>query len=123
MDYLKKFIKPLFYNFIIIIGSLLILTPLNYFDIFNNSITTIFKIIIPIVAFLFGGFILGKNSKKKGWFEGLKLALVCIIIFILISYIGYGESFKLKSLIFYITLTISSIFGSMIGINRKLTKD
>lgn len=123
MNYLKNFIKPLLYIFIIIIGSLLILTPLNYFDIFNNSITTIIKIIIPIIAFLIGGFILGKNSKKKGWLEGLKLALISIIIFILINYIGYGEAFKLKSLIFYITLTISSVFGSMIGINKKLTKD
>ncbi|MEI3529994.1 MAG: TIGR04086 family membrane protein [Bacilli bacterium] len=123
MDYIKNFIKPLLYIFIIIIGSLLILTPLNYYDILNGSITTIFKIIIPIIAFLVGGFILGKNSKKKGWLEGLKLSLVSIIIFILINYIGYGEAFRLKSLIFYITLIISSVFGSMVGINKKLTKD
>lgn len=65
MNYLKNFIKPLLYIFTIIIGSLFILTPLNYFDILNSSITTIIKIIIPLIAFLVGGFILGKHSKKR----------------------------------------------------------
>ncbi len=122
MNYIKNFIKPILYIFIIIIGGLLILTPLNYFDIFNNSITAIIKIIIPIIAFFTGGFLLGKTSQKKGWLEGLKLSIIIIIFFILINYIGFGEAFKLKSLIFYITLVISSILGSVIGINKKVDK-
>lgn len=120
MNYIKNFIKPLIYIFIIIIGGLLILTPINYFDIFNNTVTTIIKIIIPIIAFFIGGVLIGKKSKKKGWLEGLKLSGFVIILFILINYIGFNESFKLKSLIFYITLIISSILGSVIGINKKI---
>ena len=108
------------YIFIIILSGLLILTPLNYFDIFNNTIATIIKIIIPILAFFIGGVLIGKKSQKKGWLEGIKLSMFVIILFILISYIGFNESFKLKSLIFYITLIISSILGSIIGINKKI---
>lgn len=120
MNYIKNFIKPLIYIFIIIIGGLLVLTPLNYFNIFNNTIITIIKIIIPIIAFFVGGLLIGKKSKQKGWLEGLKLSIFVIILFILINYIGFNESFKLKSLIFYITLIISSILGSVIGINKKI---
>lgn len=122
MNYIKNFIKPLLFIFGTIIISLLILTPLNYFDLLNNNITTIFKIIIPIIAFFIGGLMLGKHSKKKGWLEGLKLSVIVIIIFILINYIGFNESFKLKSLIFYIILCVTSIFGSVIGINKKIDK-
>ena len=120
MNYLRNFIKPILYIFVIIIGGLLVLTPLNYFDIFNNSITTIIKIIIPIIAFFTGGLLIGKKSQKKGWLEGLKLSSIVIILFILINYIGFNESFKLKSLIFYITLIISGILGSVVGINKKV---
>lgn len=122
MNYIKNFIKPLLFIIGTIIISLLILTPLNYFDLLNNNITTIFKIIIPIIAFFIGGLMLGRHSKKKGWLEGLKLSVIVIIIFILINYIGFNESFKLKSLIFYIILAVTCIFGSVIGINKKIDK-
>lgn len=122
MNYIKNFIKPLLFIIGTIIISLLILTPLNYFDLLNNNITTIFKIIIPIIAFFIGGLMLGRHSKKKGWLEGLKLSVIVIIIFILINYISFNESFKLKSLIFYIILAVTSIFGSVIGINKKIDK-
>lgn len=122
MNYIKNFIKPLIFILGIIIIGLLVITPLNYFDVINGNITNIIKIIIPIISLFIGGFMIGKISNKKGWLEGLKLGIVTILIFILISYIGFNESFKLKSLIYYIILAMSSIFGSIIGINKKIDK-
>lgn len=122
MNYIKNFIKPLLFILGIIIIGLLVITPLNYFDIINGNITNILKIIIPMISIFIGGFMIGKISNKKGWLEGLKLGIVTILIFILISYIGFNESFKLKSLIYYIILAMSSVFGSIIGINKKIDK-
>lgn len=122
MKYIKIFIKPLLYTFGFILISLIILTLLNYYNMLNNGIISIIKITIPIVAFFIGGFLLGKSSKKKGWLEGLKFGFITILIFILINYIGFRDSFKFKSIIFYSTLIISSIFGSIFGINKKIDK-
>lgn len=119
MNYIKKLLKPFIYIFITLILSLLLLTTLNYFDVINQNTSTIIKILIPIISFFIGSFILGKNSNKKGWLEGLKLSSILILLFILLNYIIFKQSFQLKSIIFYITLIISSILGSIIGINKK----
>lgn len=119
MNYIKKLLKPIIYIFITLILSLLLLTTLNYFDVINQNTSTIIKILIPIISFFIGSFILGKNSNKKGWLEGLKLSSILILLFILLNYIIFKQSFQIKSIIFYITLIISSILGSIIGINKK----
>ena len=66
-----------------------------------------------------GGTIIGKNSKQKGWFEGIKLGLIVIIILALFKYLGLNEKFSITNILYYIILTISCTLGSMIGINKK----
>ena len=119
MIYLKK----LGLSFIYIIGTILVLTfittILSYFNILNDKITSIVKIIIPIISMLIGGFYIGKNSFKKGFLEGLKLGGIFSCILIIFNYLAFNNSFKLKYLLFYLILIITSILGSMIGINKK----
>ena len=125
-----KYLKKLGMSFIYIIGTLLILTLItttfSYFNIFNDKVTSIIKIIIPIISMFIGGFYIGKNSNKKGFLEGLKLGLKLGLIFslflIIFNYLALFNSFEFKHLLFYIILIISSIFGSMIGIMKKNEK-
>lgn len=118
MKYLKKILKA----FLFTIGSILILTfiftVLNYFGIINNKIMMVFKIIIPIFSLALGGFILGKAANKRGYLEGLKLGFI-ITLLILIGNLIFKEHLVLKDFIFYLSLIISSMFGSMFGINRQ----
>lgn len=118
MKYLKKLLKA----FLFTIGSMLILTfiftALNYFGIINNKIMMIFKIIIPIFSLALGGFILGKGATKNGYLEGLKLGLIITILILIINLI-FNEHLVLKDFILYLSLIISSMFGSMFGINTK----
>ena len=118
-----KYLKNLGISFIYIISTLLILTLIttifSYFNIFNDKVTSMVKIIIPIISMFIGGFFIGKNSNKKGFLEGLKLGVIFSIIIIIFNYLAFDYSFKIKYLLFYSILIISSIFGSMIGINRK----
>ena len=118
-----KYLKKLGFSFLYIIGSILILTfittILSYFNILNDKITSIIKIIIPIISMLIGGFYIGKRSNKKGFLEGLKLGGIFSCILIIFNYLALDNSFKFKYMLFYIILIISSILGSMIGINRK----
>ncbi len=118
-----KYLKNLGMSFIYIISTILIFTfiisILNYFNIFNDKVTSIFKIIIPITAMLIGGFYIGKRSNKKGFLEGIKLGGIFSIFLIIFNYLAFDNSFKIKYLLFYLILIITCILGSMIGINRK----
>lgn len=105
---------------IILFASTIIITLLNYINIFGNKLTTLAKIVISVISFFTGGFIMGKNSKQKGWLEGIKIGSIIIVILLLLNYIILKQSFDLKNIVFYLILLSSSIFGSMIGINKNV---
>ena len=119
MNYLKK----LGLSFIYIVGTILVLTfiitILNYFDILKDKTISLFKIVIPIISLLIGGFYIGKKSNKKGFIEGLKLGLIFSIFIVIFNFLAFSSSFKFKYLLFYLIIIMSSILGSMIGINTK----
>ena len=118
-----KYLKNLGISFIYIMASILLLTLFitifSYFNIISDKVTSIFKIIIPIISMLMGGYYMGKKATKKGFFEGLKLGIIFSILLIIFNYLAFNNSFKLKYILFYLILIITSILGSMIGINRK----
>ena len=118
MNYLKKFVKAITYVISISLVVTILVTVLSYFNIFNDGIIKFLKLLTPIISIFIGGFIMGRGTNKKGYIEGIKLALVIDFIFILISILL--NNFKVESLIFYIILFITSIFGSIIGIQKKV---
>ena len=127
MTYIKRYGKRLIFTMISIIislfssytyTSLFIVSLLYYFNLISPNINKILKIIIILVNIFISSFILGKSTTSKGYLEGIKLALILIPIFILTSLIT-SSPLKLKVLIYYIIIFITSILGSMIGINRK----
>jgi putative membrane protein (TIGR04086 family) len=119
MNYLKKLGISILYIISTILILTFLITFLNYFNIINDKIISIFKILIPIISLFIGGFIIGKKSKSKGWLEGIKLGIIFSILLLIFNFLAFSNSFKLKYLLFYLIIIISSIFGSMIGINRK----
>ncbi|MDD2378268.1 MAG: TIGR04086 family membrane protein, partial [Bacilli bacterium] len=116
---MKKIGTSLLYTTGIILGLTLLITLLNYFNVLGYKVVVIFKIIIPIVALFVGGLILGKKSMNKGWLEGLKYGLLIIVILSILNYLFLKTGFKIQDLCYYLILTISATFGSMVGINYK----
>lgn len=102
----------------IILGLTLITTILSYFDIIGFKFVNVIKIIIPIIALFVSGFILGKKSNKKGWFEGIKLGSIFVLFFILISLLTKSD-FKIANFIYYLIVLSSCTLGSMFGISKK----
>ena len=119
MTYLKNLGKCFLYIISVLLISTIVITILNYFDILGSKLVTFFKIIIALVSMFIGGVIMGKNSKQKGWLEGLKLASIITVIIIILNCIILNQSWKIKNLIYYLILLISIIFGSMVGISKK----
>ena len=112
-----NYLKHLLYIIIPIIVGVIILTIFNYYGIFNNTITKILKIVLILISTFISSYLLGKKSKNKGYLEGLKLGGIFIFtLFIINIIIG---SLKIPVLLYYIIILLTSILGSMIGINLK----
>ena len=123
MKYLKILGKIIGIMVLMLLIFTLLITTLNYFNVIGKSWVTILEIVFPILTFLIGGFCIGKESNQNGWLEGLKLSIIFIIIMMLFNYLGLRNHLELKNIIYYLILTITCIFGSMIGINKKGQKE
>lgn len=119
MKYLKNISISILYIIISILILTFITTLFSYFNIIGEKTVSIFKIIVPIISLFIGGFYIGKRSTKKGWFEGLKLGLIFIILLIIFEFLALDISFEGRNILYYIIIIISSMFGSMIGISMK----
>lgn len=115
IKYLKSFglILISFLLFSILIGTL------NYFNILGNNSVKIFELIATILSMVIGGIYLGKNSSQKGFLEGLKIGGATIIILFIFGYLAFDKGFSIRLLLFYTIVLISSVLGSIFGINKK----
>lgn len=103
---------------IILIASLLI-TTLSYFNLFPIKSIKAFSLIIPTLAMLVGAFLLGRETKEKGWLEGLKLGGIYLIITILINLLFFRTGISSNLFLYDGILLLASMLGSMIGINFR----
>ena len=117
MKYLKAFI----FELILLISFSLITTILYYFNITSNSINNILNILIFIIIFILSGIYIGKHSTKKFYLEGLKIAGINIILFILLTII-FKLGFTYKNIIYYLIIIIITVFGSILGSLLKKRK-
>jgi len=103
----------------LLLSLIMILTII--ISILNSLFTknfTIFKIIIPIISTLSASIYLGKHTKEKAYLEGLKFSVIYLVLITIIKLI-LKQTFNYQTIIIYITMIISSIIGTMIGINLK----
>lgn len=119
MNKYTKYLKALLYIFIPILFFNLILSLLYYFNILSDKSFNILKIITTLISFIIGGIYIGKKSNRKGYLEGLKIGLIALIIFFIISYLAFDHGITIKSSIYYLVMLATSTIGSMIGINKK----
>ena len=115
--WLKRLGRSFLYLFGILLVLTFLMTLLHYFNLIPYRVVTILKIIIPILSLFIGGFVIAKNSKEKGWLEGMKLGMIFLILLMLFNYLGLSKSFEIKDFIYYLILFIASTFGGMVGIN------
>lgn len=114
-----NYVKALLVSFIGIIVMSMFTTTLYYFDIISTNLSSIFNIIIPIVFIILGTIYLGMKTNKKGWLAGIKYSLLFLIIISLINVLIYREDYQLINILYYLIIILTSILGSMIGINLK----
>lgn len=118
MLFLKKILSNYIIIFVSLFSLLFLTTFLSYFNIINNNTLRIIKLLIPIITIFIAAFRMGKNSKKKGYLQGIYLG-VSFIIFILLVNLLFFKIFDTKLLIYYLIILFVSAFGGMLGITKK----
>lgn len=106
----KDLLKSSLYFIGIILISLIVVTIIDYFSLFN---TGIIKLIIPILSMFISSYILGNKTSKLGYLSGIKLGSIVIILFIILTLLL--DKFNVRSLIYYSILLLTSVLGSMLG--------
>lgn len=117
MKSLKKYFTKYIITSLEILLLTFIITAFYYYDIIPNYIFSFLLLLIILLCLFFNSFILGKESKEKGYFEGIKLGSLFTITFLLIVLITHKFTWKL--LIYYFIIITTSILGSILGINKK----
>lgn len=117
-----KYLKCLGYIFIPVILLGMIITLLYYFDIIGGNLFKYLTIGIFICSLLFGNTYLGKNSKEKGWLEGLKIGLGIAIFFFIFNFLAFDNGINIKSIIYYLIIILTSMMGAMFGIRNVNTE-
>ncbi len=120
MNFIKNISKSLAFSFLSIILLTTLTTLLSYFNLITTNIVNIIFYIIPFISFLIGGYLIGKKSNNKGYINGLKFSIFPIIIIFIFNLIVTNKFFILGDLILYSIIIISSILGSILGINKKI---
>ena len=121
MTYIKKYGLRLLYTILSLLISILFLTTLYHYNLINQTTYNILKIIIILTNIFISSFILGQKTKIKGYLEGIKFSLIIIPLFIIIALI-LDLTIRIRIIIYYIIIFITSTLGSMIGINTKKNK-
>lgn len=114
---LFNILRCLSYFLAILIVYLLIISIFNYFEILSYKVVSIINYIFVILLFTFSGFKLSRYERKKGYLNGFLMSLVLLFIFCIIALITSKLSFS--SLVYYLTLILSSIVGGIIGVPNK----
>ncbi len=119
MKTLKKYGKTLGLSFLFLFFLAICIALLNTFQILFTKGSDIVLFIAMILTLFVIGFNFGKKAEKKGYLEGLKIGIVFIFFLLLINFLFYRTGFSLERLIYYLVLILSSVLGSMVGINKK----
>ena len=94
------------------------LNILNYFNLISTNVYKIILIFMTSISVFIGAYLLGKETNKKGYLEGIKYGFIITILFWIISFLAFDENLKISNLLYYLV-----IIGSMFGINKKNEKN
>ena len=119
MESLKKYLISTGFTLGAIVIFTLIISVLNYFELLNDSVINILKIVITAISPLIGGVYIGTHSTRNGYQSGIKFgivfALLCFILALIFKMLSWGF------IVLGVIVIAFSMIGSMIGINNRKT--
>jgi len=114
----KKYINALLLFIGLLIMFSIIATLLYYNNLINTQIVKIIEIISLTISSILSGFYIGKNSKNKGYINGLTLSAFITGIMLIFKLI-ISKKISLLCIIIYILISIIITSSSIFGINKN----
>lgn len=116
--------KDMFNTYLIILGKsflglftiLFIFTVFSYFNLISNNVLNLLLLVIPIIIMFISGVSIGRKSNAKAYLNGLIISFIFVLIFIILGLMT-SVIFTYKTYIYFLIIIITTILGSIIGIN------
>lgn len=118
----KFILKDIMFFFISIFVYLILITTLNYFNVFNYKVVSVMSFVFMILLFMLCGFKVSRRLNFRGYLSGIIIGAFNIILLLLLALI-LNSSPRVTSLVFFLILLLSSTIGGMIGINYKVNQE
>jgi len=118
MNFIKKHYKLYLFTLLFLVLSLVFTTTLYYFNIIGDTLFKWFNLISILLVIFASSIKLGVRSEKNGYLEGFKFAMMIVLLLTLITFFIIQADMETKMLLYDLIITFTSIFGSMIGINK-----
>lgn len=118
MNFIKKHYKLYLFTLLFLVLSLVFTSTLYYFNIIGDTLFKWLNLISIILVIFASSIKLGVRSEKNGYLEGFKFAMMIVLLLTLITFFVIQADMETKMLLYDLIITFTSIFGSMIGINK-----
>lgn len=118
MNFIKKHYKLYLFTLLWLVISLVFTTTLYYFNIIGDTLFKWINLISILLVIFTSGIKLGSRSSKNAYLEGFKFAMMIVLLLTLITFFVIQADMETKMLLYDLIITFTSIFGSMIGINK-----
>ena len=114
---MKKIKKYIILSSIFIIFNLIMSFIYLFFNI-PYSIISVMLLVFYLLCFGILGYMIAKNSNKKGIVIGIITGLITMLILFSLS-ILFKNSISIKVILYYIIIILTIIFGSILAKNTK----
>jgi len=118
MNFIKKHYKLYLFTLLWLVFSLVLTSTFYYFNIIGDTLFKWINLISILLVIFISGIKVGVRSEKNAYLEGFKFAMMIILLLTLVTFFVVQADMEVKMLLYDLIITFTSIFGSMIGINK-----
>lgn len=117
MNILLTYLKNIYKFIILFIITLLLSSLFYYFEILDLKVVNIINYILTLLLFFIFGMKLSNIRKSKGYLNGFVIGVIMTLLFSLVTIIT--SKYSINTLIYYLTLILSSITGGIVGVSKN----
>lgn len=107
-----------FRAFIISLIGILIYSIIITFKSLSENLTCVYILVLSLLAIVYGAVYASKNIKNKGWFVGLIVATIYMIIIYGVSVVaGRDIALNMRDMLRIISAILVGLLSGMLGVN------
>jgi putative membrane protein (TIGR04086 family) len=112
-------IEGVFRGFFMTLAILLIYAVIAHFVQVSESTSSIFIIVATLLSVVYGSIYASRKTGKRGWLNGLLVAVLYLIIFYIVALVSQSReaALSVNDLARFAMCAFVGIFAGMLGIN------